>query len=500
MRLGPFIITLLCAYGGAAQGLASSCPQPTPAATQIVARLQQLGYNVQCGALQFQISTQGQCGTVNGAVNPSTCYGEYNLPARTGGSLKGIFDLDDDEAVITIGTLPPPVFYYGYYTYMEARSNPTVSPPAYVPLLNPFGPVINQRNVDTALHGQVGGPAAQLFATATAFVTTANAITQGDIASALASAFGAIQAQNMITIEKLPVDLLQLGSTAPADQLKTAFRLTPFNTPSGQFDPAAVQYMLNPPLEIFRVSPVTPRTGVAAATYHLANDPMPQTKIVAGEVWEQTLLGAVGVADATAALQTIINNVISNRAALGETLQQTLLPATGANLQGRRCIAAFQAGVAKAEQLGKHLLVTSSMSCADASPDAAYYGPPFGGSFAYPSGGEVVWIGVNHGTLGSATYSNLAVQSPSQYVAALTNVDLNGSAAPFIGTLPAASADDFYVASVSASCQAGSTKCLYAPGDTQLILDERAYLAPSTATMPDYTDIVPSVWLIFGPS
>ncbi|MGA7385876.1 MAG: hypothetical protein WBW81_14640, partial [Methylocella sp.] len=169
---------------------------------------------------------------------------------------------------------------------------------------------------------------------------------------------------------------------------------------------------------------------------------------------------------------------------------------------GRKCIAAFQKGVALAQASGTQLVVTPPMLCQDASPDAQYFGhwattPSF---FSFPSGGEIVWVGVNHGTLGSATYSSVAVQAPSQDQSTLSQLDMNGSATPFLAGagVPAAASSDFYVVSFNAACAKGSSNCLYAPANTALGLVERLYLAPITATMPDYTDIIPTLWLTFN--
>jgi hypothetical protein len=462
--------------------------------------LQQKQYSVRCVPITFSINSQGQCATDNGKVNPSTCYGQYKVPPRTGGSTRSAFQIADDEAILTLGTLPPPMNYYGYYTYLNERINPTVSPAVYETLKAPFGPAMNQANADPGLHAQLGGSSYQLFGQPTAIITTANTITQKDITSAIGTAYGTSQAQNVLYVEKMPVDLLDLGSSGTADEFITAIRLTPYVTASGTFDPTAVAYMQNPPLLAFRVSPIVPRTGVASATYSLAQDPMPQTKIAPGQVWEQTLLSQSGVPDSVAALNTIINNVIANRVALGMTFQGSLPPSNGTQLAGRRCINAYAQGVALAEQTGTQLVLTNAMNCEDGSPDAAYYGVAFNQRLSYPAGGELVWVGINHGTLASSDYSSLAVQEPPADVAGLVNTQLAGSAAPYLGAaIPPSAAPYFYVASFSTSCTTGSHYCLYLPGGEDVVLDERAYLAPLSATQPDYTDIIPSVWLIFAP-
>jgi hypothetical protein len=499
-RAFVFAVMLLGLSGVALPCLAQGCPSLPSNISRVVSTLQQLQYNVQCIPVSFAINSQGQCSTDNGEVNPSTCYGTYSVPPRTGGATYTAFQIADDEAILTLGTLPPPMNYYGYYTYLNERINPTVSPAVFETLKAPFGPVMNQADANPGLHAQLGGSTYQLFGQPTAFITTANTITQEDITNAIGAAFGSTQAQNMVYVEKMPVNLLHLGSSGTADEFVTALRLTPYANPSGQFEPNAVAYMQNPPLYAFRVSPIVPRAGVASATYTLAQDPLPQTKIVPGQVWEQTLLSQFGVTNGVATLNTIINNVIANRTALGKIFKGTVATANGSVLEGRKCINAYAQGVALAQQTGTQLVLTTAMNCEDGSPDAAYYGLRFGTQLSYPKGGELVWIGINHGTLGSSDYSNIAVQEPSADAAGLTNTQLAGSAAPYLGdTIPSSAAPYFYVVSLSTACVAGGQNCMYLPGSRVVTLDERAYLAPLTATQPDYTDIIPSVWLIFGP-
>lgn len=470
-------------------------------------------YNVQCGSVSFDIDAQGQCVYLPSFTNPSTCYGDIRIPGRDGSGVTRKIHLDDDEAILTLGRLPPPAHYYGYYSYISQSIDPTASSPTAVNILAPIGPAMNQRNADPGLHSQIGGSAYQLFGVATAIITTANKITRNDIVRVMSSVYGVSQARSRLNVEKLPVDLVALGSSGSADTLRMRFRLTPFVTDTGQFDSAAVQYMRAPPLHVFRISPRVPRIKVASVTYHLVDAPLPNTKIVPGQVWEQSLLDGIGVPDANQALNTIIDNVISDRAAKGRTLQKIVPAPSWAYRQGRSCIAAFRNGVALAEQSGTPLIVTDAMLCEEASPDAAYFGilsysdtipqsgstGPISRPISFPSGGEIVWVGVNHGTLGSVTYSSVSLQQPDQYANALANVDLEGSATPFLGSVPAAAGSDFYVVSIKEACTQGSANCLYAPGDTELYLLERAYLSSPTATGPDYTDLVPSVWLVFNP-
>jgi hypothetical protein len=465
--------------------------------------LQTLNYTVQCGTILFPVNTQTNSCNNNGGGNPSSCYGVLQLPPRTGGTRSGKYQLDDDEAVVTIGIVPPLAYYYGYQTYLFSRANPLAT--TTVSLDASVGPAINQDDVDPWLRSPSQVIKAQMFAPQNAFlVSTANKVTQKDIASALPYYFNAPPGPNDVTnarkitnFEKLPVDLLQLGSSGTADLLQTYIRLTPFSQPTqpGQFDDASMLYMGNPELVILRVSPNTPRTGIPWATYKLTDDPLPPTKIQTGQVFEQTLLTKAEVSDANAALQAIVNNVTQDRVGKGKKLQKTVYFSALQNFQGRSCIQVFNnnVAVAKASSPPDQSIIAKTPTCAGDSPDADY----FGVSATLPAGGEIVVVGINHGTLGSGVYSNIAIQQPSQYGKALTNADLDESATAFLGRLPLAVASDFYVASLSNNCAQGGPYCIPAPENTPLQLVERVYLSPVTATKPDYTDIIPSVVLVF---
>lgn len=496
MKSSVFIAASFAALAAlAAEGRAQSCQSSNPNIANVISQLNNLQYNVQCGSISLKLNAQTKmCINPSGYQNAETCYGRLSLPSRNGSPSSTEIQLDDDEAILTIGNLPPPMYYYGYYTFIDSRIDPTATSTTYVGIKAPIGPVMNQRNADPGLHAGLGGNSYQLFNDTASIITTANTVTLGDIMGTLTSVYGQT-IQNDIYVEKLPDDLVNLGSSGTADKLQTLIRLTPFTTSPGQFNAPSVQYMRKPPLAILRVSPKTPRTGIVSATYHLVDDPMPQTKIVAGQVLEQNLFSKVGVNDVQVAINTIVNNVIANRIANGKTLVSMMTPPNYAQLQGRDCIAAFQAGVALAQASGTRLVVTPNMRCLNNSPDADYFGSQ---PVSFPLGGEIVLVGVNHGVLGSSTHSSVALQSPSQYEAALSHLDLSGSATPFITGLPSGTSSDFYVASFNEACAKGSSNCIYAPGEINLNLVERAYLSPITATMPDYTDIFTSTWLVFN--
>ena len=64
----------------------------------------------------------------------------------------------------------------------------------------------------------------------------------------------------MTNAERLPVNLLKLGTGATADVLQTTARFTPFRDENtGGFNQPAIQYMMNPPVTALRISPIIPR-------------------------------------------------------------------------------------------------------------------------------------------------------------------------------------------------------------------------------------------------
>src|SRR5882762_9691542 len=101
-----YVSALLFGCGAPAGCLAASCPPLNSSLTSFVSQLQTLQYNVQCGSVSFNLNTQMQCLNRQGLTNPSTCYGQYSLPGRKGGA-PPLIQLDNDEAMVTIGNLPP---------------------------------------------------------------------------------------------------------------------------------------------------------------------------------------------------------------------------------------------------------------------------------------------------------------------------------------------------------------------------------------------------------
>ena len=452
--------------------------------------------------------------------NPSSCYGQYNLPSRTGETAGSTYQLDDDEAVLFIGQTPPSAYYYGFQSYVYGRFNPLAVSlqSSYINIFASIGPAVNERT--TASYPARTQALAQLFSNSMAIVSTANKRTQSDIANALPYLLSTTPtpvqitaAQAMTNIEILPSDLMNLGSDPPADQLKTVIRLTPFTVDATgtTFGPAALAYMNKPPSFVFRVSPVNARLKDKPNLYIEADDPVPTRKVHANhpnDIYEQDLLTAAGVANAETALNVIIQNVIIDRQVNDglTVVGQPMSLVAQKDLQGRYCIAQFNSNLQTSEQSNNPSYIDNTPLCSGDSPDADYIWTG-SANVTLAAGGEIVIVGINHGTLGSGTYSSIALQEPvnasGNYAVAMTNLILDGSASSFLGSIPLDAASDFYVATFQENCT-NVPFCRTAPASVPgavmpLTFVERNYLGPTTGTMPAYSDMVVPTLIAFAP-
>ena len=521
----PFgcLITLFASLGVGQNCLASSCSSLPADVARVVSQLTAgQRYTVQCGSVVFPVNvaaancTEGQ----TYSPNPSSCYGQYNLPGRTGGTASSTYQLDNDEAVLFIGQTPPSAYYYGFQSYVYGRFNPlAISPQSpYINIFASIGPAVNERT--TASYPARTQALAQLFSNSTTMISTANKLTQSDIANSLPYLFSTTPtpaqitaAQAMTNVEIFPSDLMSLGSALPADLLKTFIRLTPFtvNATGTTFGPAALAYMSQPPSFIFRVSPVNARLNDSPNLYVEADDPLPTRKVhpsLPNDIYEQDLLTAAGVANAQIALNVIIQNVITDRQVnWGLTVVGQPMPLVAQkDLQGRYCIAQFNSNLQRSEQSNNPSYIDNTPLCSADSPDADYLWTG-SANVTLATGGQIVIVGINHGTLGSGTYSSIALQQPvndsGNYAVAMTNLILNGSASAFLGSIPVDAGSDFYVASFQEDC-ANISFCRVAPPSapgsvTPLTFVERNYLGPTTGTMPAYSDIFVPTLIAFAP-
>ncbi len=522
-RFFECLITLLASLGVAQNCLASSCNSLPAGVARVVSQLtasQQ--YAVQCGSVVFPVNVvAANCAegrTYN--PNPSSCYGQYNLPGRTGETPSSTYQLDDDEAVLFIGQTPPSAYYYGFQSYVYGRFNPlaTASQSPYIDIFASIGPAVNERT--TASYPARTQALAQLFSNSMTMISTANKLTQSDITSALPYLFSTTPtpaqvtaAQAMTNVEIFPSDLMNLGSAPPADLLKTFIRLTPFTVDAtgATFDAASLAYMNRQPSFIFRVSPVNARLNDTPNLYLEADDPLPTRKVhpsLPNDIYEQDLLTAAGVANPQIALNLIIQNVIADRQINGglTVVGQPMSLVAQKDLQGRYCIAQFNSNLQLSAQSNDPSYINNTPLCSGDSPDADYIWTGTA-NVTLATGGEIVIVGINHGTLGSGTYSSIALQQPinasGNYAFAMTNLILNGSASAFLGSIPVDAGSDFYVATFQEDCT-NVPFCRTAPASVPssvmpLTLVERNYLGPTTGTMPAYSDIFVPTLIAFAP-
>ncbi|MCX5914166.1 MAG: hypothetical protein NTV04_19805, partial [Deltaproteobacteria bacterium] len=167
--------------------------------------------------------------------------------------------LRPDEALVLVGTTPPPVRYFGLQTYLFFRYNPNMDPTLPCPpncypmqrLWNNFGDQTNQLTIHTA--GTPNGAGRNPFNSLTIYIVTADKSINARVRSA---AHRAGYPMPIINTEPMPQSLLNLGVGQTADVFNLLFRAALGLGEHGAADLAA--YKANPPWRVFRVTPKTP--------------------------------------------------------------------------------------------------------------------------------------------------------------------------------------------------------------------------------------------------
>jgi hypothetical protein len=166
--------------------------------------------------------------------------------------------LRPDEAIIMIGTTPPPVRYFGLQTYLFFRYNPNMDtslpcPPNCFPmqrLWNNFGDQTNQLTIHSA--GTPNGAGGNPFNRLTMYIITPDRSIDARVRSAAREAG---YPPPIINTEGMPQSLLHLGVDGTSDTFNLLFRAA-----LGLDEDAAAAlaaYKANPPWRVFRVTPKT---------------------------------------------------------------------------------------------------------------------------------------------------------------------------------------------------------------------------------------------------
>jgi hypothetical protein len=149
-----------------------------------------------------------------------------------------LFQLGPEEAIVVIGLTPPPERYFGIYAFLRTRVSPDGT---RQPLWATLGDAVNKATVKTTGHTPFNSPVAVIF--------TPDQGTDARVRKALERA-GYPEA--IINTVVFPASMLNLGHNDTADEFIIAIRNAMWQN---QTDGDA--YMLNPPLNVFRVTPRT---------------------------------------------------------------------------------------------------------------------------------------------------------------------------------------------------------------------------------------------------
>ncbi|MEU8512283.1 hypothetical protein AB0C76_11920 [Kitasatospora sp. NPDC048722] len=378
--------------------------------------------------------------------------------------------LRQDEAVVLIGTTPPPEEYFSFDLTMLNGSLPT-GPVLWTSVGDP----VNNRTVRTT------GPTPynQPFA----LVVTGNARTREEVNRMLASS-GLGDGTNNIT---LPPAMFRLGLDEASQQFLLGTRTI---GPDPGFEKALDDYRAAPPIRVLRVRPGSSSADQTTPVY--APDPLPVPDLrVSG----------------TGATELDLNPTL-------ELLRQRIVdryPGYAAHdLTVERGFEESYPG------LQDNLVIDPPTTGVGAlSYDAD---DPITQTFGLPDGSFAVTYGTNHAATQQASYSSVSLYADAKAavgVAAKNNRELQGSARDFIPDQR--DADKFYAWAfsragnagpsgphVTALPSAGSDFCAQYGTDRPVDMGTlqvvaRAYMQPATLTRPALSSLLLDRVLVFTP-
>ncbi|MEQ1507544.1 MAG: hypothetical protein ABMB14_35265 [Myxococcota bacterium] len=393
--------------------------------------------------------------------NPASPYGYAHLPpgagqtaADAGTELDGAhayFHLRADEAVVTIGTTPPPVRYFGYRSHLALR--PVVGGPPRT-VLGTLGPDHTILDV-IAARGTLDVDRRPL-----AVVTTGDARVEAAVDALLVEAGFA---PPEILHDRIGAPLVTFGLGPDADLFAQIHRVAVFADPA---DEAA--YRADPGLVPVRL---TPRAWDHAPAPHPV-EPLPERGSGTDEArWA----AAVDAVEAAAVARF-------------PTFAPTIDPMTSKGVITYACL---ETDAVCGDLSSRIFLRTPSVPL------------PLDGSF-------LVAYGPNHQRTGKATYSSVALQAFDHNVglSAVESDAMAGSARWLLPDEPASWVDDLYAIVIARDCAAfaGAT-CLEVPlgcpgvdADGLLYVMARLYVDPLTGAAPLESELVADRAILFRPA
>ena len=462
-------------------GLADGRHGPSGDTSRQAARFQgqlaKAGYVSQSGEnAVFELNERYCSGVTFSALwpNPQSPYIVTRLPEVPGQAPNTnppvTWRIRQDEAVVMIGTTPPPEEYFSFdLTMMRGSLHDG-------PLLwTSVGDPINLRTVHTTGRTPFDRPFA--------LVMTGNRRTQDEVNQMLAAS-GLRGAINDMTI---PPAMFRLGLGADSDQFLFGMRTI---VPQPGYEKALDDYRAMPPLQVFRVRPQNNSGDETQPVYQ--PDPLPVPKLrVSG----------------TGKTELNLNPTL-------QLLRQRIIDAhPGYDVRDEVVERGFEEGY---PALQSNLITAPPVTGSDAlSYDAD---DPITRNFNLPDGSFIVAYGTNHVATGQAAYSSISVNAGTTEAVALEvkdNTNLFGSARDFISDKP--NADDFYAwtfscaggdgpsgAHVTTLPSTSSDFCAQYGADRPVDLSAirvgaRAYMQPTTLSRPALSSLLMDRVLIFTP-
>ena len=429
---------------------------PIADAGGLTSALSAAGFDVQPASFEA-IDLAGCCDTGRSCSgnNPTSPYLAVYAPRGPGQTVTntseradgtaGSYRLREDEAIVLVGTTPPPAAYFGLTPYLMSRANAGGTQESV------FASLSETLN-DAVVH--VDGATA--FSSAFAVIATGDRTTDASVRAALQAAGISASALNTITFD---ASVVRFGLDATDDELGLLFRYAlPVDRTAGQ------AWVASPGLTVLRV---TPRSATT--------DPLPSpTARPKGTSTEGATLSA--------ALDRLEAAIRADAA--GHTIRDFTV--TAGDVDPAMCIAGLT-------------------SCAGDNRDTVY---PHTGIFTLGARDSVWVLGVDHAATGKATYANASVYSV-EHLAGLVSVtshDWAGSASVWLPGDPDAAS--LFAWRIARDCT-GDAHCLEVPTTAcptgaalgaPLTIAFRAYLEPGTGTGPDPATLVRErSFLVQGP-
>ncbi|MFD5462103.1 hypothetical protein ACFWIQ_04625 [Kitasatospora sp. NPDC127059] len=406
--------------------------------------------------------------------NPQSPYIVTNMPEVPGQAPNTnppvTWRLRQDEAVVLIGTTPPPEEYFSF-DLTNVKGSLHTGPVVWTSVGDP----VNNKTVKTTGRESYSRPFA--------LVITGNARTRDEVNHML-DASGLGGETNDMTI---PPAMYKLGLDQDADQFLLGTR-TIVAKPG--FEKALDDYRATPPVQVFRVRPHSDSGDETNPVYPADPLPVPPLRV-----------------SGTGATELDLNPTL-------QTLRQRIIDAhPGFDVHDE----VVERGVEESNPgLQANLITNPPTAGVDGLSNDA--DDPITNEFSLPDGSFAVAYGANHVATGQASYSSVTVNADTHAAVAVTaenNVDLQGSARDFIDDQP--DADKLYAWSFTRAGDSGpsgphvttlppvSTNfCAQYGGDRPVDLSAirigaRAYMQPETLTRPAFSSLLMDRVLVFTP-